>query len=162
MFTLQLGTTILLKNSNLGCKSIFTILHPLQAVYHFVKRKCKCCSVAKRKTFICFRFEATEVSTTAKSQSSVINHHGHFIVSEHKSKGKHFSSEWYETSINMEREIWCLSVADTYFSLLQISSRMLHMNTFYPVIYFLYQYYSDRQNWSSSAHPASWCKNAKR
>lgn len=33
---------------------------------------------------------STEVSTTAKSQSRVINHRGRFIVSEHKSKGKHF------------------------------------------------------------------------
>lgn len=57
-----------------------------------VKRKFNCCSMARHKTFICFRYGAMEVSTIAKSQSSEINHHGHFTVSEHKSKGKHFSS----------------------------------------------------------------------
>lgn len=48
--------------------------------------------MARNNAFICSRFGATEVSTTAKPQSSKINHHGHFIVSEHKSKGKHSSS----------------------------------------------------------------------
>lgn len=56
------------------------------------ENKFNCFSTARHKTFICSRVGATEVSTTTKYQSSVINHHGHIIVSEHKSKGKHFSS----------------------------------------------------------------------
>lgn len=39
ILNLKLGTTIPLKTGNLAYKLVFKILHPIQAMYHLLKRK---------------------------------------------------------------------------------------------------------------------------
>lgn len=73
----------MITNKFLECPCQYKVKHHLvKEVWLF--------SMTRYKTFMCFLFEAMEVSHTMKSQSSIINHQRHFTVREHKSKGKHF------------------------------------------------------------------------